>query len=96
MESDAEEGLQQWIAGEVDAWVVGKRVRHSGVDGRDKWRVGEKKSAGGSVLRAAWDSGEGGGSGNGDAMWRGVRGPARRKAEWAEPGETVTFSIYSN
>jgi hypothetical protein len=41
-ESGAEEGLQCRKASEVDGWAVGKRVRRSGVDGRDERRVGEK------------------------------------------------------
>jgi hypothetical protein len=59
-ESGAEEGLWRWKTSEADGWVMGKRVRRSGVDGRDKRRAEEKKSDGGSVLRAVWDSGEGG------------------------------------
>jgi hypothetical protein len=85
MESDTEEGLRQWIADEVDAWVVGKRVRHSGVDGRDKRRAGEKKSAGGSVLRAAWDSGEGGGPATGMPCGAGCVGQLGEKRSGPSP-----------
>jgi hypothetical protein len=41
-EYGAEEGLQCWKTGEVDAWAMGTSMRHSGVDGRDEWCAGEK------------------------------------------------------
>jgi hypothetical protein len=47
-----EEGLRWWKTGEEDSWAMGMKVRRSGVDGQDKWRVGwEKSSAGGRWLR---------------------------------------------
>jgi hypothetical protein len=65
-----EEGLWWWKTGEVDAWVMGMKVRCSSVDGRDKRRTGEEKdrlTAGGSVLRGA--------------VGRGRRGERRMEAE---------------
>jgi hypothetical protein len=51
MESSAEEDLWQQKDGEANAGSVGKRVWRSGMDGRDKRRVGEKNSAGRRRLR---------------------------------------------
>jgi hypothetical protein len=33
-------GLRWQKTGEVDAWAIRMKARHSGVDGRDKWRTG--------------------------------------------------------
>jgi hypothetical protein len=41
--SNVEEGFRRWKPGEVDAWAMGMKARHSSVDGRDKRLVEEEK-----------------------------------------------------